>query len=71
MKVLRPTGFRPDWRGIEVRRHTAGWCELVFTEEAARLAESAGVQSVAVSLSHDGGMAAAVVVATCDEPKAS
>jgi holo-[acyl-carrier protein] synthase len=66
VKVLRPVAARPDWRSIEVRRHEAGWCELRLSGEARRLAEEAGIRSLALSLSHDAGMAAAVVVAVCD-----
>lgn len=63
-KVLRPTGgARPDWRSVEVRRHPEGWCDLVLTGAAAGLAESGHLGRLAVSLSHDGDMAAAVVIA--------
>lgn len=69
VKVLRPPIFgpRPDWRSIEVRRHADGWCGLELTGHAARLAEVAGVESLAVSLSHEGGLAGAVVVALCSQ----
>lgn len=63
VKVLRPAGPRPDWRSIEVRRAPTGWCAVELRGEAARLAEEAGIRSWAVSLSHEAGMAAAVVVA--------
>jgi holo-[acyl-carrier protein] synthase len=64
VKVLRPTDVRPDWRTIEVRRDPAGWCELSLTGSAARLAQDAKIGALAVSMSHDGGIANAVVVAT-------
>jgi len=67
IKVLRPAGPRPDWRSIEVRRDPEGWCDMRLTGEAARLADTAGMGSVAVSLSHEAGMAAAVVVAVCNK----
>lgn len=63
VKVLRPSNFRPGWRSIEVQRHRDGWCELRLSGEAARLAEDAGLHSFAVSLSHEGDYAAAVVLA--------
>jgi len=63
LKVLRPVGTRPEWRSIEVRRHPDGWCEMQLHGEAARLAREAGIERMAVSLSHEGAMAAAVVVA--------
>ena len=70
LKVLRPTGARPPWTSIEVRRHEDGWCDLVLHGEAARLARAEGVGSMAVSLTHEAGMAAAVVVARCDDAAA-
>jgi holo-[acyl-carrier protein] synthase len=65
VKVLRPTGHQPDWRSIEVRRHPDGWCTMRLTDEAARMASRQGISNVAVSLTHEAGMAAAVVVAVC------
>jgi len=65
IKVLRPTDAAPAWRSIEVRRHPSGWCELHLSGEAARLAAEAGITELAVSLSHEGGLAAAVVLAQC------
>jgi holo-[acyl-carrier protein] synthase len=65
IKVLRPKTTTPPWRSIEVRRHPSGWCELELTGEAARLAAEANITELAVSLSHDRGLAAAVVVAQC------
>src|SRR5439155_13937858 len=64
VKVLRPRDARPDWRTIEVRRDPGGWCELSLTGSAARLAREASITSLAVSLSHEGDLANAVVVAT-------
>jgi holo-[acyl-carrier protein] synthase len=66
IKVLRVSEAQPDWLSMEVRRHESGWCEMRLSEEAARLAEDAGIKDMAVSLSHEGGMAAAVVIAMCD-----
>ena len=63
MKVLRPNDARPDWRTIEVRRDPSGWCELSLTGSAARLARRRN-RRAALSMSHDGGVANAVVVAT-------
>jgi holo-[acyl-carrier protein] synthase len=63
LKVLRVTGAQPDWRTIEVHRMPAGWCEIRLAGEAARQAERAGLMSFAVSLTHEGGIAGAVVVA--------
>jgi holo-[acyl-carrier protein] synthase len=66
IKVLRVSEAQPDWLSMEVRRHDSGWCEIQLSGEAARLAEDAGIKDMAVSLSHEGGMAAAVVVAMGD-----
>lgn len=66
LKVLRPAGPRPEWRSIEVVRHPDGPCDVALTGEAARLASAAGITALAVSLTHEANMAAAVVVAMCD-----
>jgi len=63
LKVLRPPGPRPPWRTIEVRRAPDGGCDLVLTGEAARLAAVSGLCDFAVSLTHEAGLACAVVVA--------
>jgi holo-[acyl-carrier protein] synthase len=63
VKVLRPTDVRPDWRSIEVRRDRQGWCEINLCDLADELAMKAGITALAVSLSHDGAYASAVVVA--------
>ena len=67
VKVLRPTDVRPDWRSIEVRRDPHGWCEIGLSDLADDLAVKAGITALAVSLSHDGAYASAVVVAQLDE----
>jgi holo-[acyl-carrier protein] synthase len=69
VKVLRPVDHQPDWRSIEVRRDPAGWCTMRLTDGAARLARQQGISNVAVSLTHEAGMAAAVVVAVCRDDK--
>jgi holo-[acyl-carrier protein] synthase len=65
IKVLRPVGHQPDWRSVEVRRDPGGWCTMVLSGRAAVLAEQAGITDLAVSLTHEGDVAAAVVVALC------
>jgi len=64
VKVLRPVDARPDWRSIEVRRDPGGWCEIALSAGAATMAEAASIRSLSVSMSHEGGIANAVVVAT-------
>lgn len=65
IKVLRPVAAAPGWRTIEVCQHPSGWCELRLTGEAAALAAAADIKDLAVSLTHDGDLAAAVVLAQC------
>jgi holo-[acyl-carrier protein] synthase len=65
IKVLRPGDSAPGWRTIEVRQHPSGWCDLHLTDEAAALAAEAEITELAVSLTHEGGIAAAVVLAQC------
>jgi holo-[acyl-carrier protein] synthase len=65
IKVLRPAGHQPDWRSLEVHRHAGGWCSMTLTGYAATLADEAGIDDLSVSLTHEGDIAAAVVVALC------
>ena len=69
IKVLRPVENQPDWRSIEIRRDPAGWCSVHLTGGAAAMADEQGITNMAVSLTHEAGMAAAVVVAACDRDK--
>jgi len=64
MKVLHMTDARPDWRTIEVCPHPGGWCEIELAGSAADLARDAGIDSLAMSMSHHADHATAVVVAT-------
>jgi holo-[acyl-carrier protein] synthase len=65
LKVLRDFVEQPPWRSIEVYRHPQGSTELRLVGPAERLANEAGITSLAVSLTHDGDVAAAIVVALC------
>jgi holo-[acyl-carrier protein] synthase len=71
IKVLRPVGHQPDWRSIEIRRDGAGWCAVHLTDTAAEMAREQGISNLAVSITHEAGMAAAVVVAMCDDTVAN
>jgi len=62
VKALRPSGVRPEWRSIEVRRMDGGWCELRLTGLAADLAAAAGISQLSVSITHEPLVAAACVV---------
>lgn len=64
IKALKVDGPQPPWTSMAVRRHPSGWCDMQLTGPAARLAEERGIGALAVSLSHDGDIAAAIVVAT-------
>ena len=65
MKTLRPPEDEAvPWSSIEVRRRASGWVELGLSGPAADLAEQAGIADMSVSLTHERGFAAAVVVAT-------
>jgi holo-[acyl-carrier protein] synthase len=63
VKALQPTHPWADWRAIEVRRDRAGRCDLILSGEAASLARRRRIHSLALSMSHDGDHAAAIVVA--------
>jgi holo-[acyl-carrier protein] synthase len=67
IKVLRPADVTPAWKTIEVRRHPSGWCEIHLSGEAAELAAAAQITELAVSLTHEGDIAAAVVLAQCGD----
>jgi holo-[acyl-carrier protein] synthase len=52
-----------DWRDIEVRRTADGSCSLALHGQAAALVERSACTQIALSLSHDGDCAAAMVAA--------
>jgi holo-[acyl-carrier protein] synthase len=64
IKVLRPGEEGVPWRSIEIRRDANGACDVHLSGAAARLADDAGLTNFAVSMSHEGNLAVAVVVAT-------
>jgi holo-[acyl-carrier protein] synthase len=51
------------WRDIEVRRVEGGACRLALHGKAATLVFAQGIEQIALSLSHDGNYAVAVVTA--------
>ena len=63
IKALRPLDVWTDYRAVEVRRDRSGRCNLRLHRDVAALAAQRGVGHLALSLSHDGSLAAAVVVA--------
>lgn len=62
-KVLRVGDQAMRWRDVEVRRDSSGWVELSLSGHAATLASAAGISDLALSLTHEKGLAGAVVVA--------
>jgi holo-[acyl-carrier protein] synthase len=69
IKVLRPQDEPVPWQSISVRRGESGAVDLDLSGPAAALAERAGVRELALSISHEGGCACAVVVAQLDDPR--
>jgi holo-[acyl-carrier protein] synthase len=64
LKVLRPGDVGVPWFQIEVRRNPEGWVELELSGAAAALAAEAGFTELALSITHEGGFASAVVIAS-------
>jgi holo-[acyl-carrier protein] synthase len=54
------------WRDIEVRKQADGGCQLALHGKAASRASQWGVSGIALSLSHEGAYAGAVVTAICN-----
>lgn len=68
MKALGPTDCLPEWRSIEVHQEEGGRCTLRLSGRAAELARRSHLSEFAVSLTHEGELAAAVVFALGDTP---
>jgi holo-[acyl-carrier protein] synthase len=64
VKALRPARRWTAWRSIEVRRHKTGRPVIVLHGEAAALAARRGIAYLDLSMTHEGDLAAALVVAT-------
>lgn len=56
------------WNEIEVVRQPNGACDLCLHGAALAAAEASGTRELALSLSHEGDFATAVVVARCEQP---
>jgi holo-[acyl-carrier protein] synthase len=65
LKVLPLADEGISLRAIEVLREPSGRVHIELTGRAATAAAEAGVIDLALSLTHEGGFAAAVVVAEC------
>lgn len=64
IKVLQVRNVGFSLRDIEVRRTPSGGVDLELAGAVAELARSAGMVELSLSLTHEAGMAGAVVVAT-------
>ncbi len=63
LKALRAGDGGVPWPAMEVRRHPGGHTDLALSGVAAERAAAAGIVDLAVSLTHEAGLASAVVVA--------
>jgi len=70
LKALRAGDGGVPWSAVEVRREPGGHTEMALSGPAAALAERAGISGLAVSLTHEAGLASAVVVAAVLEESA-
>ena len=61
-KLLRVDRHGVGWREVEVRRLASGACDIVLHGAAAALALACGFGDIALSMSHEGDYATAVVV---------
>ena len=66
LKVLRPGDVGLSLREIEVRRSPQGWVDLELSGPAAEIAAATGLSDFSVSVTHEGGFASAVVIASVD-----
>jgi holo-[acyl-carrier protein] synthase len=63
LKVLRPgPEDSVPWSSIEVVRNPGGWVDLELGGRAAELAAVFGITGLTVSVTHEGNLAAAVVL---------
>ena len=62
-KVLRPGDDPLGWREVEVRRDPSGPVNLLLSGNAANLAQRAGISGLELSITHERGLGAAIVVA--------
>jgi holo-[acyl-carrier protein] synthase len=62
-KVLRVGDEPISWREVEVRRERSAAPKLLLTGRVATLADRASIRDLALTLTHERGLAAAVVIA--------
>jgi holo-[acyl-carrier protein] synthase len=63
IKALKLSLQGVGWKDLEVRRENTGACNIELHGAARRAAEADGVTTMALSMSHDGDYAAAIVIA--------
>jgi holo-[acyl-carrier protein] synthase len=69
-KIIGLVDHPMNWRDIEVRREASGACEMSLHGGANEAAQIRGITELAVSMSHEGDYATAVVLARItDTPK--
>ncbi len=71
LKALEMADKGIAWRDMEVFRQQDGRCDLRLHARAAEHARKRGVSQMALSLSHDGDYAAAIVAVVCQSPSAA
>jgi phosphopantetheine--protein transferase-like protein len=69
IKALRPRHPWTDWRAIEIRRQKSGACVVELHGDAWSLARRRGIERLSLSMTHEGKVAAAVVVAIGPTPR--
>jgi len=62
-KALGMNDHPMNWRDIEVERSSSGACDIALHGAMSAAARSRGIEELAVSLSHEGDFATAVVIA--------
>lgn len=64
LKALRvPSGASTPWTDIIIERSAQGWPLVLLAGEVAQLAADRGCQGIDISISHEGGRAAACAIA--------
>ena len=71
LKALAMADQGIAWQDMEVWRHPDGRCDLRLHGKAAAHAQGLGVRELALSLTHDGHHAAAIVAAVMHKPPAA
>jgi holo-[acyl-carrier protein] synthase len=64
LKALRPGEVGVPLNAIEIRRTPEGWVEVGLIGAAADVAAHVGIEGFALSITHERGLAAAIVMAS-------